>query len=150
MEKPLLEVCATVVTAQLRLQRMTPEEITASIRTLYGTLETLNRAEGQLAEGTGQASGVPDSLAALRRQPEMTLQKDRVFCLECGRSFRLLASRHLALHGLTARAYKVKWGIPLMSSLSSQTLTAHRRKVAKQMGMGKALADWRATRKLTA
>ena len=146
MEKTVVEICATVVTAQVQCRQMTSEEISESIRLLYGTLEALNRADCQPHESTVQATEAPDSLAALRLQPKQTFQKDGVVCLECGRMFRLLGNRHLALHGLTPREYKRKWGISLTTALSARTLTTQRSKIAKKTGIGQALADWRAAR----
>lgn len=147
MEQTLVELCATVVTAQVRGRRMTPDEIIESIRTVYKSLDDLKRADDQLHESNGQVTGVPDKLAALRRAPKQTIQKNSVMCLECGKTFRLLSNRHLKLHGLTPRDYKRKWGFPLTTPLSAQTLTALRRKIAKEKGMGKQLAEWRASRK---
>ena len=145
--KTVVELCATLVTAQVQRQRMTSQDIYESIRIVYATLAALNRANYQPAESTGQGTEAHDNLDALRRHPKESIQKDRVICLECGRGFRLLSNRHVALHELMPRDYKRKWGIPQTTALSARSLTAHRRKTAKKMGMGKALADWRATRR---
>ena len=146
MEK-VVELCATVVTAQVQGQWMTSEEISASIRAVYGTLADLNQAACQPPDGTGQTTDASNRLAAMRREPGQSFQKESVTCLECGKEFQLLSNRHLVLHGLTPREYKRKWGLPLTTSLSARTLTVRRRKLAKQMGMGTALADWREARK---
>ena len=71
------------------------------------------------------------------------------FCrpvLECGEAFTLLSNRHLALHELTPRTYKQKHGVRMTQALSARALTAKRRKLAKDLGMGKKLATWRAHR----
>ena len=147
MEKTVVEMCAALVTAQVQRRWMTSEEIPESIRTVYGGLETLHRVADQRPANTGLATGVFDRLAALRRQPKQAIQEEKIICLECGREFRLLGNRHLALHGLTPRDYKRKWGMSMKTPLSARTLTAHRRETAKQIGTGKALADWRAARR---
>lgn len=140
-------MCASVVTAQVQCREMTAEEILESLHSIYTTLASLNRADGQAPESALKHSGETDRLATLQRNPHLTIQQNSVMCLECGRQFRLLSNRHLALHGLTPRDYKLKWGIPLTTSLSSRTLTTRRRKQAKEKGMGKGLADWRAQRR---
>ena len=147
MEKTLVEVCAMVVTAQAQCQSMTSEEISESLRTLYGTLETLNRAAYAQPPSTGDTTDAPHSLVALRHDPKRSIQKERVVCLECGNRLILLSNRHLALHRLTPREYKHKWGLALGTALSARTLTARRRKLAKQMGMGEGLVAWREGRK---
>jgi predicted transcriptional regulator len=73
-----------------------------------------------------------------------------VICLESGKPYKLLSNRHLALFGMTPREYKKKWGIPLTTPLSARSLTNRRRKLAKELGMGKQLAAWRAARKKSA
>ena len=139
-----------IVTAQVQRQRMTSEEISESIRIVYRTLSALNQAACQPPDSTGQATDASNRLAAMRQEPGQSLQKDHVMCLECGKEFRLLSNRHLTLHGLAPREYKRKWGLPLGTALSARTLTARRRKLAKQLGMGKALAEWRSARKQAA
>jgi predicted transcriptional regulator len=143
MVKSLVELCADVVAAQAQSRRMTPEEVAGSIRAVFQTLQEL---EQHVQEPHELETDAHDALMVLRRQPQKAFQRTKVYCLECGRSFKLLSNRHLATHGLTPRAYKQKWGFPLRTSLSAQTLTARRRQLAKSRGMGSALAEWRAAR----
>ena len=86
-------------------------------------------------------------LAYLRQHPLESIQRNQVICLESGKAYKLLSNRHLALYGLTPREYKKKWGIPQTTPLSARSLTQRRRKLAKEMGMGSQLAEWRAQRK---
>ena len=80
-------------------------------------------------------------------QPEASIQRDQVVCLECGKAFTLLSNRHLALHGLKPREYKRKYGLRQSQPLSARTLSAKRRKQALDLGMGQQLAAWRDGRK---
>jgi len=143
MAKSLVELCAEVVTAQAQSRRMTSDEVAGSIRTVFQTLQEL---EQHIQDPFEHEPDVQEALVLLRRQPQKAFQRTKVFCLECGKPFKLLSNRHLATHKLTPRAYKQKWGFPLRTSLSSQTLTARRRQLAKSRGMGSALAEWRAAR----
>ncbi|ETX06054.1 MucR family transcriptional regulator [Candidatus Entotheonella palauensis] len=143
MAKSVVELCAEVVTAQAQSRRMTSEEVAGSIRAVYQTLQEL---EQHAQEPYEKEADEHEALALLRRQPQKAFQRTKVYCLECGKSFKLLSNRHLATHSLTPRAYKQKWGFPLRTSLSAQTLTARRRQLAKSQGMGSALAEWRAAR----
>ena len=144
MDKPLVELCVEVVTAQLQSQGMQSQEIAESIWTIHRTLRALQGADHQ--NGAPPGEGHDDALTILRRNPFQSLQKKTVTCLECGRQFMLLSNRHLAVHDLTPKTYKGKWGIALTTPLSSQNLTSRRRKLAKEMNAGKELAAWRATR----
>jgi predicted transcriptional regulator len=107
-----------------------------SLHKLFQVLNTMQQS-GTSAESEG----------AVPRNPQASIQRTQVVCLECGKPFMLLSNRHLALHGLTPRTYKQKHGIPLTQALSARTLSARRRRVAKDLGMGKQLAAWRADRK---
>jgi hypothetical protein len=69
----------------------------------------------------------------LSARPE-SIQRNKVICLECGKEFKQLTGRHLALHGLEPKAYKEKYEIPLRQALSARTLSARRRKVVKEEG----------------
>ena len=144
MAKSLVELCAEVVTAQAQSRQMTSEEVAGSIRTVFQTLQEL---EQHIEEAHEYETDIEEALMLLRRQPQKAFQRTKVYCLECGKSFKLLSNRHLATHDLTPRVYKQKWGFPLRTSLSAQTLTARRRQLAKSRGMGGALAEWRAARR---
>jgi predicted transcriptional regulator len=136
MNKSLVEICANLVTAQARSMRLEPEAMASSVSQLYQTLQELHQRE----EGSAQTI----------TQPENSIQRNHVVCLECGKAFTLLSNRHLSLHGLTPRAYKQKHGLRMTQPLSAQTLSARRRKVARELKMGKQLAEWRAVQKAKA
>jgi len=136
MSKSLVEMSAEIVAAQASHRALTPEEIADSLRRTFQTLKEIQ----QLGNGT-------EFEEAVSRDPQASIQRNQVMCLECGKSFKLLSNRHLALHSLTPRAYKQKHGIRMTQALSARTLSARRRKLATDLGLGKQLAAWRAERK---
>lgn len=136
MSKSLVEMSAEIVAAQASHRALSPEEIAESLRRTFQTLKEIQ----QLGNGS-------DFEEAVSRDPQASIQRNQVLCLECGKAFKLLSNRHLALHSLTPRAYKQKHGIRMTQALSARTLSARRRKLAKDLGMGKQLAAWRADRK---
>ena len=136
MSKSLVEMAAEIVAAQASHRSLPPEEIEQSLRKTFETLKEIQ----QLGNGS-------EFEEAVSRDPQSSIQRNQVICLECGKSFKLLSNRHLALHGLTPREYKQKHGIRMTQALSARTLSARRRKLAKDLGMGKQLAAWRAERK---
>jgi len=133
MDKSLAEICVNLVAAQARSMRLEPEAMANSVSQIYQILQELHQRE----EGRVQTTG----------QPESSIQRNHVICLECGKAFTLLSNRHLALHELTPRTYKQKHGLRLTQPLSAQTLSARRRKMARDLKMGKQLAAWRASQK---
>ncbi len=136
MSKSLVEMCADIVSAQASHAAMSSEDIVSSLRRVFQTLQEVQQI-GDIVEPEGLSS----------RDPQTSIQRNQVLCLECGKAFKLLSNRHLALHGLTPRAYKHKHGIRMTQALSARTLSTRRRKLAKELGMGKQLAEWRAERK---
>ena len=50
----------------------------------------------------------------------------------CGAAFKQLSVRHLKEHGLDARSYRVKFGIPRIQPLSSKETTAMRKKIVQR------------------
>jgi predicted transcriptional regulator len=136
MSKSLVEMSAEIVAAQASHTPLSPEEIAESLRKIFQTLKEIQ----------SQGNGL-EFEEGVSRDPQASIQRNQVICLECGKAFKLLSNRHLALHGLTPREYKQKHGIRMTQALSARTLSTRRRKLAKELGMGKQLAAWRADRK---
>ena len=147
MTKSLIELSAEIIASQARNHTMSSDDMSQGLRTIFQTLQELHQAHEVSASSD---SDTANSLAYLRQHPLESIQRHQVICLESGKAYKLLSNRHLMLHGLTPREYKRKWGFPLGTALSARTLTARRRKLAKQLGMGKALAEWRSARKQAA
>jgi predicted transcriptional regulator len=142
-QKTVVEMSAEIVAAQASNKTMSAEDITESLRRVFDVLQEIQLGNGVISEDAASS----DSLAYLRRNPLASIQRNQVVCLESGKPYKLLSNRHLALYGLTPREYKKKWGIPMTMPLSARSLTNRRRKLAKELGMGKQLAEWRAERK---
>jgi predicted transcriptional regulator len=145
MPKTLLEMSTEIISAQARHKGMTLEEITDCLRVIFQTLREIQQVGNGL--DISDTADSDDALSYLRQNPLRSIQRNQIICLESGKPYKLLSNRHLALYGMTPREYKKKWGIPMTMPLSSLSLTHRRRKLAKELGMGKQLAEWRAQRK---
>jgi len=135
MAKTLLEMAAEIVQAQAGQATMTPEEIADALNKTYEALKSVKAKEEQLGE--------EPEVEKEKVEGKASIQKDKVICLECGKEFKQLSKRHLASHGLTAKEYRKKHGIPLGQALTAKDLSAKRRKVAKEIGFGKKLSKSR-------
>ena len=147
MTQTLVEIATVFVVARIRAGPCSPDVIDQILHTTHATLFDLSRQEATQKIKRQKGSTPPETLSSLRQRPWETLQRSQVICLECGKAHRLLSSRHLVLHGLTAKAYKKKWGIPLGRPLSAQSLTQRRRRKARKRYAGQYLAAWRAQRR---
>jgi predicted transcriptional regulator len=136
MPKSLVEMASEIVAAQASHTPMSPEEISEVVRRVFDILQNLQSIEA------GQ-SDTYASESSDRINPQDSIQRNRVICLVCGKEFKLLSNRHLALHGMTSRDYKLKYGLPLRQALSAKSLTMARRKIAKEKGLGAKLVAYR-------
>ena len=132
MAKPLIEICTSVVVAQASRTLLSSEDIADSLHQIFRTLKDLHQQEHRTEGGVSNSGS-----------PQNSIQRNRVICLECQKEFKLLSNRHLALHGMSSRDYKLKWGLPLRQPLSSKSLTLTRRKIAKEKGLGAKLVAYR-------
>jgi len=138
MAKSLVEMAAEIMAAQASQSRMTPEEITEGLQKTYAALQRIqSREEGGL-EAIEKKAPRPARLASI--------QRNKIICLECGREFKQLSKNHLASHGLNPRSYKQKYSIPLGTPLTAKSLSARRRKMAKERGLGEKLTQARKKR----
>ncbi len=129
-EKHLLEITSEIVKAQASHATMTADDMTEALKKVYRALKWIYAQEEKAAkeeEGIG-ISGLD------------SIQRNKVICLECGKEFKQLSGKHLGLHGLSPKEYKKKHGIPLRQSLSARTLSAKRRRIAKERGLGEKLS----------
>jgi predicted transcriptional regulator len=137
-EKQLAEVTSEIVKAQASHARMSADDLTEAIKKVYKALKWVQAQEEKMAT-KGEAEAGLSGVASI--------QRNKVICVECGKEFRQLSGKHLALHGLSPKEYKRKHGIPLRQSLSARSLSAKRRRIAKERGLGERLSQARGARK---
>jgi len=130
-ERDLLQMTSEIVKAQASHATMSADEMTDAIKKVYRALKWVQTQEDKAlkVEESQAISGVD------------SIQRTKVICLECGKSFRQLSAKHLRMHGLSPKEYKQKHSIPLRQSLSARSLSAKRRRIAKEKGLGQRLAQ---------
>ena len=111
--------------AQASVRVMTEEEITRFVATLAAKLRSL--AGSQEIE-----SGLSEE-AISTEDVKKSVKEKSVTCLECGKSFKILTKRHLALHGLTTEEYRAKYGMKKNAPLVCKALQRERRKKMAEM-----------------
>jgi len=137
MSKTLVEMASEIIAAQAHRAPMSPEEISAGVKKIFVILQQLQGLEASMP-GSSAGEGI--------LTPQDSIQRNRVICLECHKEFKLLSNRHLALHGMNSREYKLKYGLPMRQALSAKSLTLARRKIAKEKGLGEKLVAHRRQR----
>ena len=146
MGKTLVEMAAEIIQSQCSSVGMTEEEISSSLHNTFKTLQSLQLAETQAGPaGTIEMGKAVKPGIALN--PEKSLLKNKVVCLECGQDFKMLSPKHLKSHGLTSREYRVKYGFSLRQPLCAKSLSERRKKAGKERGLPENLRKAIAKRK---
>jgi len=138
MARTLLEMAAEIVRAQAGQVVMTPDEVARALTKTYEALKSVEAKEEEAAE--------EPEVEKEEVEGKASIQRNKVICLECGKEFRQLSKSHLGSHALTPKEYKEKHGIPPGQALIAKNLSAKRRKVAKEKGLGKKLVKARKKR----
>lgn len=114
-----------LVKAQATVRAMTADEMTSMVNALARSLQALSQP---VAEPAGVAPA-----AAAKADAAKSIRETAVTCLECGKVFKIITAKHLALHGLDADAYREKWGLKKGTPLACKALVRARRKKMKEM-----------------
>ena len=127
MSQSLLEMAKDLVLAQIEAHRLSPDEMHAALQQTYSSLLALQTQEdsnGIVAVATPETPTAPGHW-------RKSITKHYVTCLACGASFKQLSVRHLREHGLDARSYRAKYGIPPRQPLSARAVTAIRKQIVQ-------------------
>jgi predicted transcriptional regulator len=117
-----LKAALEIVKAQASVRNMTEDEITSMV-------QKLNQSIQQISSGV-----VPvQSETVVDLDPKKSIKEKSISCLECGKTFKVLTKRHLAIHDLTPAEYKEKWGYKKGQSLIAKGLARDRKKKMTEM-----------------
>lgn len=124
MSQSVLEMAKELSLALIETGNVPAEDMQDTLQTTHTTLLTLKAQE---AFGTTAVPSVVKTVVDWRK----SITKHAVACLECGKTFKQLSTRHLTMHGLDGRSYRAKYGIPRTQSLAAKTTSARRRAVVQ-------------------
>lgn len=141
MAKSLTEMAADIVAAQASHATMSGDEMEAALKKTFEALSNIKNLEEKPAEAE-----VDDELAQLRANPAKSIQRTYVVNLEDGSKYKQITAKTLARFGLTAKEYRKKWGFSARQPLSAKSLSAKRRRSAKELGLADKLAAARKAR----
>ena len=117
-----LKEALELVKAQASVRVMGEDEIMAMVQKLSKDLRSID--EGEVVDGGAEA----DPSEAKKAIKEKTIS-----CMECGRAFKIITKKHLALHGLTPIEYREKWGYKRNTPLACKSLQRERRRNMQEM-----------------
>ena len=128
MSQTLLEMTKDLVMAQIQAKALSPDDMHQALQQTYASLRALQiqeDAHGSVAVATPETPAAPVNW-------RKSITKHAVTCLACGVSFKQLSGRHLREHGLDARSYRVKYGMPRTQPLSAKETTSRRKAMVQR------------------
>lgn len=128
MAKSLVEMTAEIISAQINTSEMNTEDIRQALNDTFKTLNGL-----QALEISGQQIGIDQEKKSI--EPAKSIQKNKIICLECGESFKMLSPKHLRSHDLTLKEYRAKYGFKARQPLCAKALSEKRSKSGKKRGL---------------
>ena len=126
MTQTLLEMAKDLTRSLVETGSLSAENMQDVLQQTYSTLSVLR---GQEESGAVTALSVADSSPVDWRK---SIRKHAVICLECGQALKQLSIRHLGIHGLDGRSYRLKYAIPTTQPLSARSTTDRSRQVVQQ------------------
>ncbi len=123
----LLELTSDIVVAYAGNNSIASTDLPALIETVYKTLSQIGHAPVE-AESQ-QKPAVP---------VKRSVTDHAVVCLECGKGQKTLKRHLAAAHGMTPEEYRAKWRLPADYPMVAPDYAEKRRKLAKQIGLGRA------------
>src|SRR5918992_1790586 len=126
MPQSLVEIAKELTLALIETESIPPEGMQETLQKTHATRSALKAQEEM---------GTIIAMPAARTAPvdwRKNITKYSITCLECGQTLKQLSIRHLRTHGLDARSYRTKYGMPQSQPLAARETTARRRQVVQE------------------
>ena len=117
-----LKEALELVKAQASVRIMGEDEMMAMVQKLSKDLRAID-------EGETVAEGAEVDLSEAKK----AIKEKTISCMECGRSFKIITKKHLALHDLSPAEYREKWGYKRNTPLACKSLQRERRRNMQEM-----------------
>ena len=111
--------------AQASVRVMTEDEMMQMVTKLASRLQAMATGEVPVQ------APAEESLTGI--DPKKSIKEKSITCLECGKVFKVITKKHLAIHGLDAVSYREKYGLKKGTPLTCKELQRSRRAKMKDM-----------------
>jgi predicted transcriptional regulator len=126
MAQTPVEMTKDLTLTLIKTGRLSADVMQDTLQETYATLTAL-----KVQEEPGAPAPMLDFATAAVNWRK-SIRKHAITCLECGLVFKQLPIRHLGIHGLDSRSYRIKYGIPRTQALAARSTTERRRQVVQQ------------------
>jgi len=127
MTDNLKELTASIVASYVESNKIAAADLPSLIQSTYVALRETGRP------AAAETEAVAKSTAAQIRK---SITPDALISFIDGKPYRML-KRHLTTHGLTAKAYQERYGLPSNYPMTAPSYSAARSALAKKMGLGR-------------
>lgn len=117
-----LKEALELVKAQASVRVMGEDEIMAMVHKLSKDLRAIDEGEATVEAGDADPT-----------EAKKAIKEKSISCMECGRVFKIITKKHLALHELTPAEYREKWGYKRNAALACKSLQRERRRNMQEM-----------------
>ena len=130
MSEQILRMAVDLATAQIARTAVPTSHLPELVETIFATLCRL--------QSGGKDQKTPKAKPAQPTIPlDATVSTNRVVCMECGHSGKILRRHLMSAHGMTEGIYKAKWGLPSDHPIVAPSYSKFRRSMAKDSGLGR-------------
>jgi predicted transcriptional regulator len=130
MTDSLKDLTASIVASYVESNKIVAADLPSLIQSTYTAL----RDAGRPAQAEPEAVAKPTA-AQIRK----SVTPDALISFIDGKPYRML-KRHLTTHGLTAKAYQERYGLPSNYPTTAPSYSAARSALATKMGLGRKAA----------
>lgn len=123
-----LRLAANIVTAFVSNNRAESTQLPDIIKQVYHTLQNVDTHPDKIADANEPA--VPSKKSVF---------PDRLICLDCGASFKMLKRHLMTDHKLTPQQYRTKWSLAPSYPIVAPDYAQIRSTLAKQLGLGRGI-----------
>lgn len=121
-----VDMTADIVSAYISKNSVRPAELGELIASVHQTLKGLS----------GPATSAADQIEKpTPAQIKKSITPDALMSFEDGKPYKTLR-RHLSLRGLSAEAYRAKYGLPADYPMTCTSYSAQRSELARSLGLG--------------
>ena len=144
MSKQFVRLAADIVIANSTGKGFSADQLTQMLKSVADTLEELAvETGGMLAAESSSPEAMPT------QDWKSSISKDKITCLICGFSGKVLTPHLKSKHQVTPKEYRKQFAIPARTPLVSKAYRAKRIKIAKESGIGEKLKKAREAKKAT-
>jgi predicted transcriptional regulator len=125
LSETLISLTSDIVAAHVSNNNVAVEDMPTLIQNVYGALQGLG--------ATQPVEERPEPAVSIRA----SIKPDYLVCLEDGKKMKMLKRYLMTQYGMTPEQYRARWNLPADYPMVAPEYAEKRRKLAKDIGLGR-------------